>query len=883
MKKALKIIGIILLLLVIALVAAPFIFRSSIEKAVKRSINENINATVEWEKLDLSLFKSFPDAALTISNFSVINKAPFEGDTLASGKTLKLDMGITQLFKKDNETIKVDALAFDDAFVNIKIDSLGNTNYDIAIKNDAPLTDEDESNNAFTFDLKKYDITNSRINYLDEATKTYLVLTDVNHEGNGDFSLDVSELDTKTTALVSFKIDSTEYLSKNRVALDAKFNIDLPNQKYTFLENEAKINELPLTFDGYVKVNETNNEVDITFKTPSSDFKNFLAIIPKEYAKNLDGVKTTGNFIVDGSIKGIVDETYIPKLDIKIRSDNASFKYPDLPKTVENISINTDIKNDTGIAEDTYVNINNLNFKIDNETFNASGSLKNLTGNMLVDLALRGTLNLANIEKVFPVKLEQQLSGIFKADLTTNFDMASVEKEQYQNIKTNGMASLTIFIYNDVAFKNPIKVSNADIKMANETITLNQLNATSGQTDIAASGNIQNLVPFLMSKQDLKGRFNIKSNTFNINDFMASETEANSVKTSEGNTNETKLTSKKEAIKIPDFLDTTLDFQANKIIYGDIELNNAKGTITIANEKASLKNVTSSVFGGNIALDGNVSTQGNTPTFGMVLDLNKIDIEQSFQKMDLLQFLAPVAKALQGNLNTKIELKGNLTDDLTPVLTSLAGDAFAQLLTVKVDPEKTPLLSQLSQNLSFLNLDKVNLDNLSTKLTFNNGAIQVAPFDFNVKGIKVTASGTHSLDKSINYNVKMDVPAKYMGSSVTNLLAKLDPKDAENMMVALPIGLKGTMTNPKINIDTKSAVTTLTQKLVEKQKQELTNKGTDILKDLIGGNATTKDSTKANTTPTTTQQQTTTAIKNVLGGILGGKKKKQDTTKSGGN
>ncbi|MFT5231885.1 MAG: hypothetical protein ACI97R_001961, partial [Candidatus Azotimanducaceae bacterium] len=96
MKKVFKIIGIFLLLIVIALIAAPFLFKDSIEKIVKKTINENLNATVEWESLDLSLFSSFPDATLTINNFSVMNNAPFKGDTLASGKILTLDMGVTQ-------------------------------------------------------------------------------------------------------------------------------------------------------------------------------------------------------------------------------------------------------------------------------------------------------------------------------------------------------------------------------------------------------------------------------------------------------------------------------------------------------------------------------------------------------------------------------------------------------------------------------------------------------------------------------------------------------------------------------------------------------------------------------------------------------------------
>jgi hypothetical protein len=878
MKKILKIFGIFVLILVIGLIAAPFLFKGTIEKLIKKTINNNVNAQVEWRDLDLTLFSSFPDATVVIKDFSVVNNDPFKGDTLASGERLELQMGIKQLLKKENEQIKVDELNLEKAYINIKVDSLGNANYDIA--KEQPQTTEtptDTTSSGFTFDLSHYEIKDSRINYLDESTKTFFKLKDVNHEGNGDLSVSKSTLETQTNALVSLDLDGVNYLEDHTITLDANFELDLDKQKYTFLENEAKINELPLTFNGFVQVNEDNNDIDITFKTPSSDFKNFLAIIPKAYSKSLDGVDTTGDFIVDGKIKGIVDDTHIPTLDIKIRSSNASFKYAELPKRVNNITINADIKNETGIVEDTYINIGNLTFKIDQDVFATNGSFRNLTENMLVNLSLKGSLDLANIEKVYPLNLEQDLNGRFTTDLTTNFDMNSVEREQYQNIKSNGTASLKNFSYKSPDIPNELKVANADVSFKPGNISLNSFAATSGQTDISATGSIQNLIPFLMSKQDLKGNFNVNSNTFKVSDFMVAEDNTAATKTTSENTVTTP--NNNEAIKIPDFLAATMNFNVKKVIYDDIELSNATGTIAIEDEKASLTNVKSSLFGGNIALNGNVNTKGSTPTFAMDLDLNSIDIDQSFKGLDLLQGLAPIAKALQGALNTNIKLNGNLNGDLTPQLQTIAGNAFAKVLTAKVNAEQSPLLARLSENVAFLNLDNLNLNNLETYLTFDNGNIQVKPFDFNIKGIKVTAGGTHGLDQNMNYNVTLDVPAKYMGSEVSGLLSKLSAQERETMTVALPIGLTGTFNSPKVNLNTQAAVNSLTQRIIDKQKDDLKDKGKDLLGNILGGNkpkdSTTvqQDSVKAGT-PKTNEDAIKDAAKDILGGLFGKKKTK---------
>ena len=878
MKKILKIFGIFVLILVIGLIAAPFLFKGTIEKLIKKTINNNVNAQVEWRDLDLTLFSSFPDATVVIKDFSVVNNDPFKGDTLASGERLELQMGIKQLLKKENEQIKVDELNLEKAYINIKVDSLGNANYDIAKEQPQTIeTPTDTTSSGFTFDLSHYEIKDSRINYLDESTKTFFKLKDVNHEGNGDLSVSKSTLETQTNALVSLDLDGVNYLEDHTITLDANFELDLDKQKYTFLENEAKINELPLTFNGFVQVNEDNNDIDITFKTPSSDFKNFLAIIPKTYSKNLDGVDTTGDFIVDGKIKGIVDDTHIPTLDIKIRSSNASFKYAELPKRVNNITINADIKNETGIVEDTYINIGNLTFKIDQDVFATNGSFRNLTENMLVNLSLKGSLDLANIEKVYPLNLEQDLNGRFTTDLTTNFDMNSVEREQYQNIKSNGTASLKNFSYKSPDIPNELKVANADVSFKPGNISLNSFAATSGQTDISATGSIQNLIPFLMSKQDLKGNFNVNSNTFKVSDFMVAEDNTAATKTTSENTVTTP--NNNEAIKIPDFLAATMNFNVKKVIYDDIELSNATGTIAIEDEKASLTNVKSSLFGGNISLNGNVNTKGNTPTFAMDLDLNSIDIDQSFKGLDLLQGLAPIAKALQGALNTNIKLNGNLNGDLTPQLQTIAGNAFAKVLTAKVNAEQSPLLARLSENVAFLNLDNLNLNNLETYLTFDNGNIQVKPFDFNIKGIKVTAGGTHGLDQNMNYNVTLDVPAKYMGSEVSGLLSKLSAQERETMTVALPIGLTGTFNSPKVNLNTQAAVNSLTQRIIDKQKDDLKDKGKDLLGNILGGNkpkdSTTvqQDSVKAGT-PKTNEDAIKDAAKDILGGLFGKKKTK---------
>ncbi|MCF8715402.1 AsmA family protein [Joostella atrarenae] len=904
MKKVLKIVGIIVGLLVVFLIAAPFLFEGKILKIVKNTVNKNINAEFNFADADISLIKNFPDASVTVEDMSIINKAPFAGDTLVFAKKANISVPFMQIFNKEGEPYSVNSFSIDGAVVNVFIDKDGNVNYDIAKKdetsNSAPAAPEASTETAsspsssnVSLSIQSYEITNSRVKYYDEKGKMYFELEELNHSGKGDLSAVKSELDTETSALISFEMDSVNYFSRNSIKWDAKLGVDLEENKYTFLENKAIINQLELVFDGFVKLNDDNQEMDITFKTPSSDFKNFLALIPSEYSKDIEDVETTGDFVVEGMLAGVVDETHIPTFDIAISSNNASFKYPDLPQSVNNISIDTKITNKTGLVENTLVDINKLSFKIAQDVFSAQAHIKNLTANPQVNANLKGRINLSNLSSAYPFPSDLDLKGILDADLSTAFDMQSIENERYENTKNSGSLGLKDFEFVSEEMKNPLQISNAAITFNTSNVSLNAFEAKTGKTDLSAKGSIENLLGYMFNKETLKGNFTLNSNTFAVNDFMVEETEDTSSGKSQGEaTSEEKSETTKpentvatgeEQIKIPSFLDATIAAKANTVIYDNLTLKDVSGTLIVRDETVTLKDLNSSIFGGKIALNGSVSTKNATPTFDMDLGIKSFDITESFQGLDMLQAITPIANALQGNLNSNLSLKGNLNNDFTPNLNSLSGNALAEAIINGFDPEKGKVLSALSSQLNFLKLEEGETKDIKTSLTFEDGRVNVKPFNLKYKDIDIQVAGSHGFDKSIDYNASFEVPAKYLGKDVTSLLAKLNDPEAENITVPVSATIGGTYSSPSISTNLSSTATELTKKLVTMQKDKLINQGSDKVKDALNsflGGSKTKDSTATNTT-STKDSVTTDKIKNTANSIINGLfGKKKDTTKT---
>ena len=175
---------------------------------------------------------------------------------------------------------------------------------------------------------------------------------------------------------------------------------------------------------------------------------------------------------------------------------------------------------------------------------------------------------------------------------------------------------------------------------------------------------------------------------------------------------------------------------------------------------------------------------------------------------------------------------------------------LGQLLSTSVNASNSTLLTALSSNLKFIDLNKLNLNDVKAALSFKDGKVNVKPFDIKYQDIKATIGGTHGFDQNMNYTVKFDVPAKYLGKEASALLSKLSPADAAKLE-NIPINamLTGNFSKPKISTDMKAAVTNLTKQVANQQKDKLVKQGSSALDKLLNKNKKPSTDTTKTATP----------------------------------
>lgn len=851
LKKVFKWSAIILAILVTILAVTPYLFKDKIQSMIANTINDSVNATVTFDNVGISLFRNFPKASLTIDKIVVKNHTPFKGDTLFYADQVNLKMSIGEIFKDASETLDINSFSIINSNLNIHTNKDGIGNFDIAKKTDV-VTTEVTNSNTISLSIQDYNIENLLFTYTDDSSKMKLVLKDLNHTGNGDFTEEILDLDTKTKAIISMEMNEASYLKNVSLSLDATFGINLKNNTYSFKNNKAFINQLPIEFNGFIKLLGDGQKFDLTFKTPTSSFKNMLALVPEQFSGNLSKVKTEGDFNLDGSINGILNEKTIPKFDINIASKNAMFKYAELPKSVKNIDIDSKISNSTGSINDTKININKLSFTLDKDVFNASGKIYNIEKNPTINLTAKGVINLANISEAYPIKLDKNMSGILNTNITTSFDMNSVEKGNYEQIKNNGTLSLNKFTYSGSEFAKDFIINNTLVSFTPNKIELKAFDAKTGDSNLNVKGSLDNFYGFLFKKQELKGDFKLNSSLLKVSDFMTTSIDSKETSTPTTNT----------SVKIPAFLNCSFTANATKVIYDNLTLSNVSGSIFIQNEAVKLKDLKMGLFGGNIGMNGIVSTKEKTPVFNMDLGLMGLNISDSFSQIEMLSSIAPIANAIEGKFNSTIKLSGNLTENMTPNINSISGDLLGQLVNSKVTAKNSKLLTSLSSEMKFIDLKKLNLNDVKAVFSFKDGKVNVKPFNLKYKDIKVKVNGAHGFDQQMKYNLKFDIPTKYLGSDVANYISKLSPKDAKKIKtIPVTADLFGNFSNPKITTNLNQATTNLTNQLIAQQKSSLINKGKSTLTKLLSGK---KDSTK------------TKKVTNILNGLFGKKKKKKN-------
>lgn len=803
MKKFLIILGIIFGILITSIIVLPIIFKDDIRQALDKTMDESLNAKVYYDinSFNLSLIKSFPDITVSMGDFGVVGVGKFSSDTLASVGSFEVTVDLISVIT--GSQIKVEEILLDQPKIFVLVLEDGSANYDIA-KETGEETVTDSSNetesSSVSIGIEKWNIRDGRFMYLDKSLPFYTSLSGLNHEGSGDFTLDVFDMKTKTKVdQLSLGYDGTEYVSNKQLEAEVSLNMDLKNMKFTFKENRIALNDFVIGAEGFVSMPSDDIDMDITFGGSDISLKSILSLIPGVYQEYLNDVTASGQVGFDGYVRGTYNDNSMPKVAANLMVENGKIAYADYNIPMEAISIKSNFNYPSADLSETSFNVDQFSMLVDGEKLSAYLKFENLEDYQW-DLGLDGNVDLEKIMKIMPME-GMSLKGKINAKLNTSGKMSDVEAEQYDKLPTSGSMSITDFVFASEDLAQPFGIQSAKLSFDPSAINLTDFTANSGNSDFNLNGKIENYLGFALNENEiLNGQINFTSSLIDVNEFLG-ETET---------TEETVApvdTSSLEVVKIPENIDFTLSASINEIKYSTLSLKSFQGKILIKDGAIILDDNSFNMLDGTFELSGSYVTKDlEQPTYDLGFNIKDLSIGKAFTSFETIQKYVPIAKQVSGKFSTDFNVNGLLGSDMMPLmdeinLTGLVNIAQATL-------EKGKFLQKLSAVASIKGgaaADKpqaITVKDVLIKTEIKDGSLFIEPFDLKVAGQSATVAGSNTLEGALNYSMLMkDVPTGQIGNALNSALSSLT--GGKNLIadkIDLNIGIGGNYEDPKVKL-----------------------------------------------------------------------------------
>lgn len=815
MKKAIKWSLIVLGTLFLLLLATPFLFKDKLVSLIKEETNKNLNAKVDFSDADLSLIRSFPNLSLELKNLSVINSAPFDGDTLVYAGRLGVAVNLLSVIQ--GGTIDIRSITVADATMNFLVTKEGKANWDIA--KPSPTSAPAGEPSKFKASLKSYALSNADITYDDRSLDFLLRLENVAHTGKGDFTQDLFVLSTKThSPNVLMKYAGVPYIASAKVEILADLDMDMQQLKFTFKQNQLKLNELELGFDGWLAMPDTNIDMDLRFDAPKADFRNFLSMIPVVYSKDFTSMQASGTMGFSGFIKGRYNAAGMPGFGMKLDIDNGRFKYPSLPAEVRSVFVNLVIDNPDGQPDHTLINLSRMDANLGGDEFRSRLVLRTPISDPDIHALLKGRIDLGNVKKFLPLEKGTDLSGRVEADLELKGRMSSIDRKQYEQFRAAGSLMVSQLKYNDPAIGKPVAVNAMKLGFSPQVLRLENLDLQAGKTDIKANGSLENFLAYFLKEEGvLTGKLNVDSRRIDLNEWMPA---------SDSGAAASSDTAAMSVIAVPKNIDFTMNASVGVLAYTNFSMYNLKGSVIVRDETVRMSGLSMQLMDGSMGMNGSYSTRNpKVPEFDFKLDIRNFDIQKTVQTFNTVEKLAPLAKHCSGKFGTAMSVTGVLDQHMSPVINSLSG--AGKLNTSQVVISNFPAFNKLADALKQPSWKKIDVPSLNPSFRFVNGRVYVDPFDVTMNGNKATIAGSNGFDQTIDYTMAVQIPRSAFGgaanTALEGLVAKANASGANFSLaetVPLNVTIGGTVTDPKIGTDLNSKGAALMDDLKAKAKEE---------------------------------------------------------------
>jgi hypothetical protein len=336
-----------------------------------------------------------------------------------------------------------------------------------------------------------------------------------------------------------------------------------------------------------------------------------------------------------------------------------------------------------------------------------------------------------------------------------------------------------------------------------------------GLSDLHMDGELTNFIPYIFSDQAVSGSLNVTSQLLDANELLAtSQPEAEDTEEIAETDGVDEIVeaappdslAQPLQVKIPENIDFNMTLDMKKVVYENIVVENILGHMKVKDGIAYLDDLNLEVIDGSVNTSGTVDTRGEFAEVDVLLDMKGVDIPSSYETFVTIERLAPMARYCKGTANVNMQYQSLLDGSFSPLYETI--NAKGRVFTSGLEIYNLNSFVRLSELLKNEKFRKMAPDEVNIGLTVKDGRVIVDPFDLDFDDSRITVSGSHGIDLTMNYLLDMNIAKSDLGGGANDLMNGITAlatgagfQIPESDYVKVKATIKGTFNKPKISTD----------------------------------------------------------------------------------
>jgi hypothetical protein len=189
--------------------------------------------------------------------------------------------------------------------------------------------------------------------------------------------------------------------------------------------------------------------------------------------------------------------------------------------------------------------------------------------------------------------------------------------------------------------------------------------------------------------------------------------------------------------------------------------------------------------------------------FDFDFSIQDLLIPVAYKSFMTIQKLAPIARIMEGKFSTDFKMGGKLQNNYMPEYPTMQGKGVIKIADAKVTGSQSKLIAGISSvtKLGGSENGDIILKDVQIKAEIIDGRVFLEPFNVKIGKNNALIAGSSGIDGSLDYIIKMDVPAEAI-DAVTSLASSLTGQKLSMAggTMKVNLGVKGNYDNPKVSL-----------------------------------------------------------------------------------